>query len=1029
MLKISKLDKIYKSKSGEKFQALSDIDLNFGHKGFVFILGKSGSGKSTLLNIIGGLDNFTRGDIEIKGKSSKDFKAKDWDSYRNTYVGFVFQEFHIIENYSIGKNIALALELQGTKGKDIKPRVKEILKQVGLEKYSDRNPNELSGGQRQRIAIARALVKNPQIILADEPTGNLDEETGTQIVDILRQLAEEKLVIMVTHDKSNAYKYSDRIITMSDGQIHSDEYNEGGLKYISEEIENYRTEGELTNVIRIPKGKSIDTEKAKEINRILASGAGDIYIPLSKNKQLTGRDFGALNNVIKKFGDVAFLPIARNIGKIQGTKNKKNKDRVNPAQESLGKETSPFKLINSNFPMGNTIGMALSAIWRKKFKLFFSSIVFLLALGLFGFSETVTKFDFPKAVTNSYVLGNINEVPLLNREDVLGWGNEFGGSSKAIMPFQLNEIINIMSKYPQFTYGRIYDFPNKDITISSESDLVTPKKLKGFLELGQISDIDIQIIEGTFPKSYDEIMLTDFLADYLVEQDADLTTSADLIDTYYTIEERDYKIVGIADTDYESHLFLNDIPASELKDRTAEVANYSSSHDSKYSRIIVKQGFYAENYKEVNVFANTYSVQIPRTDAKDDWDTDWLANAFVTMSDDMINHPKRDHFLFVPDNFTGLKADEILISPDSLANLNQMDDSMSIYNMINAEVNEQNADVFAKLTAESLIPTEPIESSIVSEQDFARIDKKEFKIVGVIDFWRYSQIYNTEYMYDYVLDNGGSFSSMDLQEFERNEGHYEHRVKTEYIRVKLRENGVSTPAEESFNHEQYGDYFSYLNGLAKDYEITEVNFFPQVHSPVVMEKQVYDELNPYHYNKVSGILVSLPSDTAITQEFFETTHSMGYHHNTLSGIVLGGFDDFVEEAAHIFRYVSLALAGFSTLLMFTNISGSVLAAKKEIGTLRAIGAKGSDVAMIFVTEALFIASFVSILANIALVIVTQMLNSDLTDQTGIPLSIFNPSPIIGVELILLAFAVGGIAAFLPARRVTLMKPIDAILNK
>lgn len=172
MLTIKDLQKTYRSKKGQTHQALKSINLEIGSKGFVILLGKSGSGKSTLLNILGGLDKFDKGEIIIKDKSTKDFNSNEWDSYRNTYVGFVFQEFYIIDEFTVGKNIALSLELQGYSKDKIDARVEEILEQVDLKGYASRKTNEISGGQKQRIAIARALVKDPQIILADEPTGN-----------------------------------------------------------------------------------------------------------------------------------------------------------------------------------------------------------------------------------------------------------------------------------------------------------------------------------------------------------------------------------------------------------------------------------------------------------------------------------------------------------------------------------------------------------------------------------------------------------------------------------------------------------------------------------------------------------------------------------------------------------------------------------------------------------------------------------------------------------------------------------------
>ena len=220
MIELKDIKKTYKSKKGVDTEALKGINIKFGDKGLCFILGKSGSGKSTLLNILGGLDNYTSGDIIINNKSTKDFKEKDWDAYRNTYMGFVFQEFNLLDNYSVEDNIKLALELQNKKCSA--DEVAEALKMVELDDVLKRKPNELSGGQKQRIAIARALIKKPEIILADEPTGNLDSETSKQVFNVLKKLARNKLIVVVSHDEEAANTYADRIIRISDGMVVSD---------------------------------------------------------------------------------------------------------------------------------------------------------------------------------------------------------------------------------------------------------------------------------------------------------------------------------------------------------------------------------------------------------------------------------------------------------------------------------------------------------------------------------------------------------------------------------------------------------------------------------------------------------------------------------------------------------------------------------------------------------------------------------------------------------------------------------------
>lgn len=205
--------------------------MQFGDSGMVFLCGKSGAGKSTLLHLIGGLDSVTSGEIVVDNQKMGEFTSSDYDCYRNAYIGFVFQEFNLIEEYTVRRNIELALKLQGELVSD--KIILEALEKVGMEAYIERYPNELSGGQRQRIAIARALIKNPDIILADEPTGALDSENGELVFNLLKELSKEKLVIIVTHDIDSAKRFGDRVIELKDGRIVSDsaEYiEESGVK-------------------------------------------------------------------------------------------------------------------------------------------------------------------------------------------------------------------------------------------------------------------------------------------------------------------------------------------------------------------------------------------------------------------------------------------------------------------------------------------------------------------------------------------------------------------------------------------------------------------------------------------------------------------------------------------------------------------------------------------------------------------------------------------------------------------------------
>lgn len=221
MLELKKINKVYKLENFKQ-KALDNISINFRNCEFVSILGPSGSGKTTLLNIIGGLDNYTSGDLIINGISTKKYNDRDWDTYRNHKIGFVFQSYNLITHQTILSNVELALTLSGVKSKERKKRAKDALKKVGLIEHINKKPNQLSGGQMQRVAIARALVNNPDILLADEPTGALDSKTSVQIMNLLKEVAKDRLVIMVTHNSDLAEKYSTRIIDLKDGEIKGD---------------------------------------------------------------------------------------------------------------------------------------------------------------------------------------------------------------------------------------------------------------------------------------------------------------------------------------------------------------------------------------------------------------------------------------------------------------------------------------------------------------------------------------------------------------------------------------------------------------------------------------------------------------------------------------------------------------------------------------------------------------------------------------------------------------------------------------
>ncbi len=350
MLETKDLVKIYKPKKGVRVTALDHVSIKFPETGMVFLLGKSGSGKSTLLNVLGGLDRYDSGEILIKGKSSKRFRQSHFDSYRNTYVGFIFQEYNILDAFSVGANIALALQLQGVKPTN--ERINEILREVDLEGYGSRKPNELSGGQKQRVAIARALVKDPKIIMADEPTGALDSNTGRQVLETLKKLSTDRLVIVVSHDREFAEQYADRIIELADGKVIRDV----ACATLTEEAQPpvYETDS----------------------------------VSLSQGYRLTDKDRDEILAYIQRMVTEGKAPKIA----LQSGSGGKVFRPTDPA--GIPSSEGGFHLIKSKLPMRYAFKMGASGLKHKKFRLVMTILLSCMAFVMFGLADTMASYDY-----------------------------------------------------------------------------------------------------------------------------------------------------------------------------------------------------------------------------------------------------------------------------------------------------------------------------------------------------------------------------------------------------------------------------------------------------------------------------------------------------------------------------------------------------------------------------------------------------------------------------------------------------------
>ena len=581
MLETKELVKIYKPKKGVPVTALDKVSLKFPDKGMVFLLGKSGSGKSTLLNVLGGLDSYDGGEIIIKGVSSKNFKQQHFDSYRNTYVGFIFQEYNVLDEFSVGANIALAIELQNRKASD--GEINDILKQVDLEGFGARKPNELSGGQKQRVAIARALVKKPQIIMADEPTGALDSNTGRQVFDTLKKLSETKLVIVVSHDREFAEQYADRIIELSDGRVISDvELDTAPVTEKETAALDFHD-----NIVEVPCGYHLTEEDRENINAYIEKlKEGSLEITVSRK-----------NEASKKF-------VATDTSKIKS------------------EDGSSFKLIKSKLPLKNAFKIGASGLKHKKIRLVFTILLSCIAFGLFGLSDTFGAYNHIKTCTNSLVDSEVKYLSVAKSKKIPSGSDYYwrdygyGISEKNLEEVSDGSGVKMHGVFSPANADLSFDTQiNPDIKLTETDYNIYSRAFSGFAEINDsvIKDMGFKLLAGTLPDgTKDEIAVSEYVfeifkkAQYFdgttYNKAADgtqtpvyqkITAYNDLIGKTITLNNVKYTVTAIVDTGFDISRYTSLTEKKQHQSKAEQMVDfvlyneYSSSSAYSYAGVIM----------------------------------------------------------------------------------------------------------------------------------------------------------------------------------------------------------------------------------------------------------------------------------------------------------------------------------------------------------------------------------------------------------------------------------------------------------
>ncbi len=1021
MLEIRNITKKYKPKKGVPVTALKNVSLQFQDKGMVFVLGKSGSGKSTLLNILGGLDQADSGEIIIKGKSSKDFTQSDFDSYRNTYLGFIFQEYNILEEFTVGANIGLAIELQGKKATD--EEINRIMEEVDMVGYGSRKPNELSGGQMQRVAVARALVKNPEIILADEPTGALDSKTGIQVFNTLQKLSKDKLVIVVSHDREYAELYGDRVIELSDGEIISD---------IEKSIEK-------------------PTKKSEGVNIV-----DDSFIHIKRGYKLTPEDINIINEYIEKSNEDVIISIDQhtnsNIKKFARIDDAGNKEVFKPTNTkrllSLD-EKNPFKLIKSRLPIKDAFKVGASGLRGKPIRLFLTILLSMVSFTLFGLADTMGSYNKVDATVNSIIDSNVRNISFVKKEL---YSDEWSNHSWYGETTMYDTDIDIIEEKLDISFNPIYT-ENRDTSegfhimnniidtseLGSKYEGYYRQEISGFMEISDelLNDLGFSL-SGELPKENDEIAITKYIFEHFqvagyqnhsrtIEIESDNVTEQSIIGKEILINEENYTITGIIDTE------INEGRYGYLKEERGETGIIDYIQIQEFDTVI-RFGYHALG------FVNTGFIENKRKDDSIGIALNNLGNIHISREREYlynISHIAKlsdltsDQIYMIDTNKTSLADGETLIN--GIKAIEQL-------NLFELELPAEYQETGIRTYADLIFKTVDDRIRDYASNHYQEAYEQGFTsaLVGKDneDETEGEKINN---YYEYIRQLDGYYENP----FGLDGRYLEQEAKKEII---IEHDLLSMIDTEGYELYGYIDRYGPINEEGdKGKEISIVGFFLPNDKMIgahnfkdfqylIVDDSLYLLFNEYAPGPYSWAIAQMPTDKSEIRKIVEFRYDSGiegtqYEMKNAVNFLLDQVNDFIEQSAKIFLYIGIGFAVFSALLLFNFITASIAAKKREIGILRALGARSSDVFGIFFSESLIIALINFILALGVTIGAIIYINSSLRNQYGLLITFLN----FGIRqfflMILVSVGVALIASFIPVYRIALKKPIDAIRNR
>lgn len=945
MLQLQNVTKNYTTKAGI-VHALDGVSLTFPSSGLVFITGKSGCGKTTLLNVIGGLDGIDGGEIFIQGKKFSAFSAEEYDSYRNTFVGFIFQEYNLLPEFTVEKNIKMAMELQGRETDEAE--FEKILKDVEIDSLRTRNPAELSGGQRQRVAIARALVKQPRVIMADEPTGALDSATGIQVLDTLKKLSKQALVIVVSHDNEFAEKYADRIIRLEDGKIAQD------VTFSEREIEGNVSEQGDTLVVR--EGAELTEDEKNAVAKAVKERKGIelVETPYYREKTATG--------------DVEYAA-----------------------------EGAP-ELKKSQMKFGSAASIGAKALGVKPVRLIFTILISALAFALFGLFDTVATFSESKILRNQLAITPSKTVVATTEYAV-----DYDGGDTYAVRFSENTVAELQNKTGGTVKG-IFDLQDSrdgniknSFAVSELSDSSAgvgqkyyARYVNGFVEFdkakeisadGKFNDFEYTLVAGSYPEltyldgalnseSVNRVAISTYLADSILHYLNGNTLNGnlmlereDLLGEKITVGDRQYVIVGLIDCGEipEKYDALKTVTLYDVATGTLGEDFNAYINSGAHKCLFVADGFLQavkEETAAVDIFyiGNAdwrISVGDEETTAQVD---SYVYNAEAFGAENILlfdgNYPQGEKIT--------LANDEVLIHYSNIEKL-----------------------FAANIAALPSVETRTRVNSLIGSMKKDTAEKHRGTLAEIVSILR--------------IDEQLPITATVHQVSTKTNARQEQQIKIVGVYF-----GVDTGS-----YTFYGRYKLMMN------------------RSLMPKMNVFSEQGSYGKLLFSTASIQAGGDKIVEYMVSKSGLTLAWYNNSVLSVIRDN-EIMIRQSAELFLYADIALLLFSIFMLYNYMSTSISGKKQSVGILRALGAGGKDVLLIFFTESFIVSLINGVLATVFAWLGCSLVNAYIVEIMNISVHF----ALFGVRQVLIILAISLLTAIvssiLPIIKISKEKPVELI---